>query len=154
MTRYIGAEFETLYPLADGFVPLQALGRVAGWTNPSPVGLDITDEFGLWFAYRAVVATNAELPVSSAATRQSPCVSCQGKPCIDACPAGAVGASGLDGEKCMTFRLAVGSACADRCLARLACPVAPEHRYTLEQVQYHYGLSLETIRSWSERVGF
>jgi epoxyqueuosine reductase len=31
-------------------------------------------------------------------------------------------------------------------LARLACPIAPEHQYDLEQVQYHYGRSLQMIR--------
>lgn len=152
MTRYAGVEFETLYPLADRFVPLQSLGRIAGWTNPSPVGLDITTGFGLWFAYRAVLATSAELPVSTIAHRPSPCGSCHDKPCIDACPAGAVQAGGLDGQRCMAYRLTAASLCADRCLARLACPVAPEHRYTLDQVQYHYGLSLQTIKHWSERT--
>lgn len=150
MTDYVGADFETLHPLGEGFVPLQALGRAAGWAHPSPVGLDITREFGLWFAYRVVVTTDADLPASKVVAGPSPCDSCLDKPCIDACPAGAVGVGGIDGGRCMTYRLSAESACADRCLARLACPVAPEHRYSLGQVQYHYGLSLETIRNWRD----
>ena len=31
-------------------------------------------------------------------------------------------------------------------MSRLACPVAPEHRYEPDQLNYHYSYSLATIR--------
>jgi hypothetical protein len=58
--------------------------------------------------------------------------------------------AGFDVFECSHFRLQENSPCHDRCLARLACPVAPEHRYELAQVQYHYGRSLQTIRTYFE----
>jgi hypothetical protein len=52
-------------------------------------------------------------------------------------------------EACVNERKRVGSACADRCLSRLACPVASEHRYGAEQMKYHYAHSLQAIRRFS-----
>ena len=135
-----------LYPLTDYVIPLQRLGELAGWCHPSPLGLGISPTYGLWFAYRTAYLVDADLPLTTSHPRPSPCDSCADKPCITACPAGAVRLERFDVVKCSHSRLEEHSPCQDRCLARLACPVAPEHRYSLEQVQYHYGRSLETIR--------
>ncbi len=137
-----------LYPLTEYAIPLQRLGELAGWCHPSPLGLGISPNFGLWFAYRAAFLVAADLPVTAVVPSQSPCDSCADKPCITRCPSGAVQLAGFDVFKCSQYRLQENSPCYDRCLARLACPVAPEHRYELEQTQYHYGRSIETIREY------
>ena len=137
-----------LYPLTEYTIPLQRLGELAGWCHSSPLGLGISPNFGLWFAYRAAFLVAADLPVTAVVPSQSPCDSCAGKPCITTCPSGAVQLAGFDLFKCSQYRLQENSPCYDRCLARLACPVAPEHCYELEQVQYHYGRSLQTIREY------
>jgi hypothetical protein len=138
-----------LYPLTEYMVPLQQLGELAGWCRPSPLGLGISPIYGLWFAYRAAFLVDADLPLTAFVPAISPCDTCADKPCITACPPGAVRlVEGFDVFTCSHFRLEEHSPCHDRCLARLACPVAPEHRYSLAQVQYHYGRSLQTIREY------
>lgn len=137
-----------LYPQTDYLVPLQQLGAWAGWSHPSPLGQGIHPEFGVWFAYRAAFLTTAELPLRVEPERPSPCASCMEKPCITACPVGAVQAENFDVDGCARYRLRADSPCADRCLARLACPFFPEHRYTLPQIQYHYRHSWGTLRDW------
>ncbi|MCB8946264.1 MAG: hypothetical protein H6658_21165 [Ardenticatenaceae bacterium] len=138
-----------LYPLTEHIVPLPRLGELAGWCHPSPLGLGISPTYGLWFAYRTAYLVDADLPLAPFSLPPSPCHTCADKPCITTCPASAVRlAEGFDVFKCSHFRLEESSPCQDRCLARLACPVAPEHCYTLAQVQYHYGRSLQTIREY------
>jgi len=138
-----------LYPDAPYQIPLTTLGELAGWSQPSPLGLGIHPEYGLWFAYRAVFLTQAELPITPVtAVPPSACTTCQHKPCITACPAHAVQTTGFDVFACAHFRVQPQAVCADRCLARLACPVAPEHHYTEAQLVYHYRQSLATIRRY------
>jgi epoxyqueuosine reductase len=137
-----------LYPETDYLIPLGQLGELAGWSHPSPLGLGISPIYGVWFAYRAAFLTSLDLPIITDSPQPSPCATCPDKPCIRACPAGAVQPEGFDVTGCSQYRLTASSPCADRCLARLACPFFPEHRYTLSQVQYHYGQSLKTLQTW------
>ncbi|MCB0129437.1 MAG: hypothetical protein KDD78_01250 [Caldilineaceae bacterium] len=143
---------EMLYPApAEQPFPLslQALGEFVNWVHPSPLGLGIHPEFGLWNAYRAAFLTDLPLPVTVAAPHASPCAACQEKPCVTTCPAAAVEAeAGLDLWGCSHFRLVTDSPCAERCLARLACPVGADHRYRADQIAYHYSHSLATIRAY------
>jgi epoxyqueuosine reductase len=137
-----------LYPNTKYLVPLQQLGEAAGWSFPSPLGSGVSPEYGAWFAYRTAFLIDADLPLRREAPASSPCDSCKKKPCIRACPADAVQWADFDIDSCVQHRLRPESPCADRCLARLACPLSPEHRYTRSQIQYHYRRSLETIRAW------
>lgn len=135
-----------LYPGADSKAPLQALGRAAGWHHESPLGLGIHPNYGPWFAYRALLATDARLPRSETQRHRAPCDRCITKPCLSACPAGALTAdTPPDIAACSAFRLQPASACAERCLARQACPVGKAHAYEAEQLSYHYRRSLATI---------
>jgi epoxyqueuosine reductase len=92
----------------------------------------------------------AELPLTHKVPGDSPCASWSGKPCTAACPVGAVQPAYFDVDRRARYRLRPQSTCPDRCLAWLACPYFPEHRYSLAQIQYHYGRSLETLRVWYE----
>lgn len=139
-----------LYPNTPHLVPLQQFGTLAGWSHPSPLGLGISPTFGVWFAYRAAFLVKADLPLRQAVAQPSPCDSCVDKPCISTCPVGAVKLGAFDVAGCGRFRIQTDSPCKDRCLARMACPYFPEHRYSLEQIQYHYGQSAETLRRWFE----
>lgn len=136
-----GAPSQLLYP-GPTRVSLMQLGNLAGWSHPSPLGLGIHAEYGLWFAYRAAFVTSAELPPTTSPPSQHPCESCVEKPCITACPVGAVSAEQpFNISTCYEFRLTANSPCVDRCLSRLACPVGQEHRYSEEQMRHHYALS-------------
>ena len=148
---YPEATFEMLYPAAERLVPLQQLGALAGWHHASPFRIGINREWGSWFAYRVALLIDVELPVSKPEVWGSPCDDCAAKPCIAACPAGAVIDENNMLSRCVEFRLEQESACLRQCLSRLACPVAKEHRYLQEQIDYHYGQSLQTIRRWKQQ---
>lgn len=136
-----------LYPAVSPTIPLQHLGAEAGWHHDSPLGLGVHANYGPWFAYRAVLITDAFLPATKISHSRAPCSRCSTKPCLAACPAHALNAqSPPDLEACHDFRLAPGSTCAANCLARLACPVGKTHRYEPEQIAYHYRDSLRTLR--------
>ncbi len=138
-----------LFPNQDYLIPLQQLGELAGWCHPSPLGLGISPQFGVWYAYRAAFLTSAPLPIASFPMETSPCTPCQMKPCISTCPAEAVvNIDQFNLTNCAEHRIAMKSTCADRCLARMACPIAPEHQYSLEQINYHYQHSLDSIKNY------
>jgi len=140
--------YQIIYP-GDTPVALQQLGTIAGWHTPSPLGIGINPQWGLWYAYRVAVITNDPLPEILQPAPPSPCAACAEKPCLSVCPAGALCAtSTISIDICASYRLAPKSSCADRCRARMSCPVATEQRYTLDQIQYHYRLSLETLRHY------
>jgi hypothetical protein len=145
--------FEILYPSGDDVIDLRALGRIVGWHADSCLGIGIHREYGTWFAYRAVVVADTDLPLTESATARMMCESCTAKPCINACPAGAVSADApFDLDACGNERLREESPCATKCQARLACPVGQAHQYSEEQITYHYERSLESLRRYQQPV--
>jgi epoxyqueuosine reductase len=131
----------------DAPFPVTRLGERAGWSHRSPLGLGIHPRFGLWFAYRGVVLLDVELPTVREATTTSPCAGCAERPCVAACPPGAVGGpSGLDLVACVGERERAGAACGGGCLARAACPVGAEHRYSDEQAAHHQRFGTAWLR--------
>ena len=138
-----------LYPQTEFLIPLQQLGELACWGTPSPIGNSISPVYGLWFAFRAAFLTTAELPLRQEPAAPSPCDTCRDKPCQSACPVGAVRAIGhFDLTGCVNHRLHPGSTCASRCLARLACPVGVDKRYTDKTVESLYNHSLIGLQRW------
>jgi epoxyqueuosine reductase len=132
-------------------VPLQKLGALAGWHQPSPFWVGVDAEWGSWFAYRAVVLADTRLPATPRREQGSPCLTCANPPCINACPVGALNRQGPASEglhACLVHRMQPASACLDRCLARNACPVGVTHRYTEGQTTYHYLQSMPAIRAF------
>lgn len=147
-----GARHRFVYPtgLPNGqHVGLQRLGTLAGWHHASPFMVGIDSRWGSWFAYRAAILTDTELPISPAEDRGHPCPACTAKPCISACPAHALDSGSLDARACQQYRLSPDSPCALNCLARLACPVGAEHRYEDSQIRHGAAASLEVIRRFA-----
>lgn len=143
-----GVAWECVYP-GDTALSLIRLGECAGWHHPSPFWQGVDAEWGSWFAYRAVLLANTDWPLTPRRERRSPCLDCVGRPCVAACPAQALGVDQALGlQRCSDHRLHRVSSCEDRCLARLACPVGAEHRYSAVQLQHHYRHSLAAIRAW------
>jgi epoxyqueuosine reductase len=90
-----------LYP-GDVFFPLNLLGELVSWGRPSPLGLGIHPEYGLWWAYRTVFLSQLRLPVTTVVPAPHPCDGCVGQPCLAACPAGALSATaGFDVYACL-----------------------------------------------------
>ena len=136
----VGSDATAVYPSDRPFQPFQRWALRAEPVYPSPIGLLIHPDFGLWHAYRAALLFAEFVPgVPSSDDRPAPCDTCSGRPCLSACPVGAFSASGYDVGACAGH---LASAAAPRCRAlgcraREACPVAPEHRYEAAQIGFH-----------------
>jgi epoxyqueuosine reductase len=149
VNRYMQAEhpgrrYQVLYP-GTARIPLQTLGQLAGWHHASPMLVGINHRWGVWFAYRVALLADTGLPATPPWLEPSPCDGCGDRPCVSACPAAALQAGRLQLGDCLNYRRLPDSLCAAACLARQACPVAVEHRYSDGQIRYHYGRSLEMI---------
>jgi hypothetical protein len=144
-----GVAYATRFPFVGeaareggGAIPFQRLGRAAGLAPASPLGLQIHPVFGAWWAYRALVVVDVELPATPSLS--DGCAGCPA-PCVAACPGGAVRVAGFDVAACHAHRL-VAAPCERSCVARLACVRGPEHRYTDEQLAFHMDASMPRRR--------
>ena len=139
--------YKLLYP-ADCNLNLQKLGELAGWHHPSPFLVGINQDWGTWFAYRVVVLADTELQPSIRLQQKSPCLSCIDKPCITHCAAKAMTNETFELQKCVSYRKQATSKCKDKCISRITCPVGQVHRYSKEQINYHYSVSMKAIEKY------
>jgi epoxyqueuosine reductase QueG len=115
-----------LYPFdAEPPWPFQRWAQRAEPVHPSPIGLLIHPEYGLWHAYRAAILLAETVAFPARAELPSPCESCADRPCLSACPVNAFTAAGYSVMACLNHLEApVGEDCmAEGCRARRACPV-------------------------------
>lgn len=145
MSRVDCTEFEILYPTQHDVLDLRSLGKQLGWQNDSQLGIGIHPEWGTWFAFRLVAVANTTFPVSQLQRPVDSCGSCASKPCLAACPVSATG-DDFRLDACVGERLRAGASCTDLCLAREACPVGIGHRYSREQIRYHYAYSYRALK--------
>lgn len=160
-SRSIGEELAArlggiaLFPF-DGppYHPFQRWADRAEPTQPSRMMLRIHPDFGLWHAYRFALALPAT-PDASPTPRElaapsSPapdlCANCSGQPCLQACPVGAYTGDAFLLDACAShLHSAQGNGCMQGgCLARRACPVGTNMRYTPEHAGFH-------MRAFAER---
>jgi ferredoxin len=131
---------EAVFPF-DGppFHPFQRWAVRAEPVYPSPLGIMIHPEYGLWHAYRGALALREVLPLPSREKAPSPCETCRDEPCLAACPVGAFRAEGYDVPACIArLRSPSGRACLARgCKARRACPIGRAWRYEPPQAEFH-----------------
>ena len=130
-------------------ISLQTLGTLAGWHHTSPFLVGINKKWGTWYAYRAVLLTDTQFKATQAIKTSPPCNTCQNKACIEHCPANACDSHLFNMNACIAYRKSEGSKCRDTCLARISCPVASEHRYSEQQINYHYAASMKTIETYN-----
>lgn len=149
--RFPGRSHRLLFPHGETVLPLQSIGALLGLHHASPFMVGIDARFGSWFAYRALLVADTDLPVTQPSTAPSPCDGCASRVCVTACPPRALTPQGFDLDACIAHRLLPGSPCAETCLARIACPVGEEHRYGEAQLRYHYGRSLRTLQTMVRR---
>ena len=121
------------------YLPFQRWAMLAEPVHPSPIGLLIHPEYGLWHAYRGALGFAARLALPSRAPGASPCDSCAGRPCLSTCPVGAFAADGYDVPACARhLDTPAGADCMGLgCRARRACPVGQGHRYDPAQAEFH-----------------
>ncbi|WP_156884509.1 hypothetical protein [Stappia stellulata] len=97
--------------------------RVGGFSS-SPMGLLAHETFGPWLALRAAFLSLETVVDTRDVPDEGPCPSCVARPCIKACPAGALGPAGYDVPRCLAHLEATpDAACHSGCRARHVCPV-------------------------------
>ena len=137
-----------VYP-SDGppYAPFQQwAGRADAQLQASPLMLQVHPRWGLWHALRFALVLPA---VDAADARallapQTPsgtdiCLSCDGQPCLQACPVQAFEPGRYDVPACAShLHRPEGADCMQHgCLARRACPVAPKLRYEPAHAAFH-----------------
>ena len=129
-----------LYPFGGPpWHPFQRWAMRAEPVHPSPLGILIHPDWGLWHSYRGAIALPERIALPPPDAWPSPCAACVERPCLAACPVGAFSAGGYDADACFTHIAAPsGADCmAGGCRARLACPVGAAPRYGAAQAAFH-----------------
>ncbi|WP_425427745.1 ferredoxin [Albidovulum inexpectatum] len=107
----------------------------------SPVQLLVHDRAGLMVSYRGALGLREklELPAPSCA---HPCAACPDKPCLTACPVGALNDHGYDLSECHALLdQPAGEGCMNLgCATRRACPLSAAYGRLPEQSAYHMRL--------------
>ena len=122
---------------SDGppFLPIMALTQ-GGAYSPSPLGLQVHAEFGLWTAFRGVLFSEDILPASPSLPAPDASVFAGA---YGACPGGSLTHEhGLDPFACGKNLLAdPNSPCWEGCMARRACSLCKEHQYNSDHARFH-----------------
>lgn len=129
-----------LFPFGEPpHLPFQRWARRAEPVYPSPVGVLIHPDFGLWHAYRGALAFAEKLDLPAPALAPSPCESCADKPCLTACPVAAFDGSAYNVPACVGHITGpdTGDCMGQGCRARRACPVGSDYIYEPAQAAFH-----------------
>ncbi len=114
---------EALFPFGGPpWLPFIAWAKRTGRAWSSPVGLLVHEDAGLFVSYRGALALRGRVALHGPGV--APCPSCA-KPCLSACPVGALTGEGYDVPACKAWiATEAGRECLERgCAVRRACPV-------------------------------
>lgn len=154
-SRRIATQIADAYPVTpifpfDGppYYPFQQWAQRAEGLHQSPLGIMIHPQYGLWHSYRFALLGRDFAAGDSFPDSAAPCLTCVDQPCLRRCPVDAFSAEGYAAERCANYLLETPEAeCLTRgCLARYACPVAPELRYLPAQGEFHLRAFLQARR--------
>jgi hypothetical protein len=137
----IAAEFalQPVFPFeGPPYYPFQQWAQRAEGLEQSPLGIMIHPAHGLWHSYRFALL-GADIDIETAVQGASPCLDCAGRPCLHRCPVDAFSGKAYDVDACAGYLMSTPQAeChALGCMARNACPVAPQLRYLPAQASFH-----------------
>ena len=150
VARQVGGE--VVFPSDKPWHPFQQWSMAAEGLKPSPLGMLIHPEFGLWHGYRGAIVFGDEalarlMPredqIAGAGSTKAdihPCDNCLGKPCLTACPVEAFSRDGFAVSACRSYLKTSAGAqgcMISGCMARDACPVGRTYRYGSAQIQFH-----------------
>lgn len=121
------------------YLPFIRWAQKAEPVFPSPIGPLVHPDYGLWHAYRGALAFAERIELPPRAERQSPCETCEEKPCLTGCPVRAHEGNAFDLAACIGHIVSdEGAECmAGGCLARRACPVGREYLHASDQARFH-----------------
>ncbi|MCO5084867.1 MAG: hypothetical protein M9955_24800 [Rhizobiaceae bacterium] len=121
------------------FQPFQQWAMRAEGLRPSPLGILMHPEYGLWHAYRGALLFDVELPFDRIGKPIHLCDACTEKPCLKACPVEAYTEAGFDYRGCLAFASSArGGDCREKgCLDRNACPHGAGYRYPAAIQAFH-----------------
>ncbi|MBU2981956.1 ferredoxin [Lentibacter algarum] len=125
---------------SDGppYPPFMQWAMASGQAWQSPIGMLVHARAGLWASYRGAVRLPALYDLPEAG--QNPCDTCADKPCLTACPVGALNASqSYDVPACKAhIGSPEGADCLKSgCLSRRACPQSQAFGRAPEQSNFH-----------------
>lgn len=128
-----------VFPSDKPWLPFQQWAVTAEALKPSPLGILMHEDYGLWHAYRGALLFDkiVELPARDPGIHH--CDNCVDKPCLPACPVDAFANGQFAVERCRAHVLSSeGRQCREQgCLARNACPIATKFRYSPDQQAFH-----------------
>lgn len=120
-------EAEAVFPFGGPpFQPFIRWALESGRAFQSPTGMLVHDRVGLMISYRGALRFTQRLDLPGGSGR-SPCVDCDGQPCVSACPVGALGADHpYDLKRCHDYLdTDAGQGCMTQgCAVRRACPLS------------------------------
>lgn len=136
MAKALGGQ--AIFPFGGPpYAPFQRWAMESGRAWPSPVGLLVHDMAGLWISYRGAIALPVDLDLPVPPVR--PCDTCSDKPCLSACPVGALNGEGYDLPACHAFLDGAGrTSCMETgCQVRKSCPAGADYARLPAQSAYH-----------------
>lgn len=136
LAQELGAE--PLFPFGGPpYHPFIRWALASGRCWQSPVSLLVHERAGLMVSYRGALACKERFDLPSPPS--NPCEACTNRPCLSACPVGALGARGYDLDACHAFLdTADGSGCMESgCAVRRACPVSQAYGRLPAQSAHH-----------------
>lgn len=121
------------------YLPFQQWALRAEGLKPSPLGILMHPEYGLWHAYRGALLFDVELSIQVPREVIHLCDACDGKPCLKACPVASYSEAGFAYQSCLDHvRGPVGEPCRTTgCLDRNACPYGTAYRYFAGAQAFH-----------------
>lgn len=129
-----------LYPFEKPWWPFQRWISQSEGLSTSPLGILIHPQFGLWHGYRAALGFDTLIQMPAPRNQAHPCDNCEGRPCLTACPAGALDTGQFEVGPCRRYLAGIGKmeGCMGKgCASRNACPVGQQYRFNDAQLQFH-----------------
>lgn len=126
-------------PSDKPWLPFQQWAMRAEGLRPSPLGILMHPQYGLWHAYRGALLFEHEVVIQPPQAQIHLCDLCDGKPCLNSCPVSAYSVTGFAYESCLSHvRGRSGAECREAgCLARNACPHGADYRYPADEQAFH-----------------
>jgi len=121
------------------YLPFQQWAMRAEGLKPSPLGILMHPQYGLWHAYRGALLFEDEIALPQQGAAIHLCDACVDKPCLKSCPVDAYSREGFAYQACLAHvRGANGEPCqSGGCLDRNACPYGTEYRYPPDIQAFH-----------------